>query len=165
MPTDGEIEETEEDVAKQYLGELIDRFMVQVFKRDHTGNAVKRCRIHDLIRNFCALKAREDSFSGIIQNHESEGTTSSASAQHSGTTHSRRISIHQSFDVDWIKQVQPNLRSFFLFDTSYELPLRIKNFRLLRVLELKFLREDYNRNLSKIKSSQEKLKCREKLAI
>ncbi|PPD72847.1 hypothetical protein GOBAR_DD30249 [Gossypium barbadense] len=41
-----------EDVGEQFLEELIDRSLVQVWRRDYTGTKVKTCRIHDLLRNF-----------------------------------------------------------------------------------------------------------------
>ncbi|XVF75266.1 hypothetical protein PTKIN_Ptkin13bG0173800 [Pterospermum kingtungense] len=56
-----------EDVAEQYLEELINRCLVQVGKRDHTGTGVKTCRMHDLLRDLCVLKSREENFLEIIQ--------------------------------------------------------------------------------------------------
>ncbi|XP_015876694.3 protein RECOGNITION OF PERONOSPORA PARASITICA 7-like [Ziziphus jujuba] len=136
-PTNGEAAETVEDVAELYLRELIDRCMVQVCQRDHTGIGVKTCRLHDLMRDFCMLKAREDNFSEIIQNHESR--TASASFQNLAS-YSRRLSIHHPNATDWVKLVHPHLRSLLLFETIYKLPLRNKSFILLRVLELEFPR-------------------------
>nr|XP_048326908.1 putative disease resistance protein At1g50180 isoform X3 [Ziziphus jujuba var. spinosa] len=136
-PTNGEAAETVEDVAELYLRELIDRCMVQVCRRDHTGIGVKTCRLHDLMRDFCMLKAREDNFSEIIQNHESR--TASASFQNLAS-YSRRLSIHHPNATDWVKLVHPHLRSLLLFETIYKLPLRNKSFILLRVLELEFSR-------------------------
>ncbi|KAL6334461.1 hypothetical protein AAG906_015654 [Vitis piasezkii] len=55
-------EEKAEDIAERYLGELIDRF--------------KTCRLHDLMRYLCLLKAKEQSFlQGIHLGHEKEPIT------------------------------------------------------------------------------------------
>ncbi|KAL6334585.1 hypothetical protein AAG906_019087 [Vitis piasezkii] len=54
-------EEKAEDIAERYLGELIDRCMVEVGARSLTGR-VKTCRLHDLMRDLCLLKAKEQSF-------------------------------------------------------------------------------------------------------
>ncbi|EOY17928.1 Disease resistance protein RPP8 isoform 2 [Theobroma cacao] len=56
-----------EDVAEQYLVELINRCLVQVSRWDHTGTNVKTCRIHDLLRDLCVSKAGKENFFGIIQ--------------------------------------------------------------------------------------------------
>lgn len=123
---------TMEDVAEQYLGELIDRCMVQVGKRDHTRKGVKTCRMHDLMRDFCMSKAKEEHFLEIVQPNEKD--------QLSSTTHSRRIAIHVKQGLDrnkhWVKQVHPHLRSLLCFVPT--LSLGKKNFLLLRVLELDF---------------------------
>ncbi|WRX11627.1 hypothetical protein QQP08_004114 [Theobroma cacao] len=56
-----------EDVAEQYLEELINRCLVQVSRRGHRGTSVKTCRIHDLLRDLCVSKAQEENFFQIIQ--------------------------------------------------------------------------------------------------
>ncbi|WJZ95211.1 hypothetical protein VitviT2T_013998 [Vitis vinifera] len=68
-------EEKAEDIAERYLGELIDRCMVEVGARSLTGR-VKTCRLHDLMRDLCLLKAKEQSFlQGIHLGHEKEPIT------------------------------------------------------------------------------------------
>ncbi|MED6149836.1 hypothetical protein PIB30_066420 [Stylosanthes scabra] len=42
-----------EDIGEQYLKELVDRNLVQVVSRRSDGKGVKKCRIHDLIRELC----------------------------------------------------------------------------------------------------------------
>ncbi|XVF83607.1 hypothetical protein PTKIN_Ptkin16aG0503100 [Pterospermum kingtungense] len=77
--------EVMEDVAEQYLEELINRCLIQVGKRDYAGIGVETCRIHDLLRDLCVDKAREEKFLEIIQppsieNHgDSSDVTLSAS--------------------------------------------------------------------------------------
>ena len=139
-PAREESEEIMEDIAEQFLGELIDRCMVQVDKTDHTGVGVKTCRVHDLMRDFCMSKAREDNFFKIVQRHETSNTaTTSYSAQHLATTHPRRYVIHLGCDLHRY-QYHPRIRSLLFFSLSnlVVLPLTNKNFRLLRVLEFGF---------------------------
>ncbi|PON98641.1 NB-ARC domain, LRR domain containing protein [Trema orientale] len=136
---------TMEDVANQYLRELIDRYMIQVDKRDHTGKGVKTCRLHDLMRDFCISKSCEEIFFGIMdQNKMNMIAAETSSVQNSTTARSRRITIHGNHGLynyaSWTEQVHPHLRSLLGFGV-YRLPtlsLSNKNFVLLRVLVLDF---------------------------
>ncbi|KAL5569500.1 hypothetical protein UlMin_026075 [Ulmus minor] len=130
--TTGEIME---EVDEDYFGELMNRSMVQVARRDHTGGAVKTCRLHDLMRDFCVSKSRNENF--IMP-------AGSSSVQHSSTTHSRRIAFH--FDAGLgnhapsMEKLNTNLRSLICFRVNVfpELSLNNGNLKLLRVLELVF---------------------------
>ncbi|KAL5569440.1 hypothetical protein UlMin_026015 [Ulmus minor] len=145
--TRGEIEETlMEEVAEHYLGELINRSMVQVERRDHTGGAVKTCRLHDLMRDFCISKSRNENFFEIMAPHKTSIVAAgSSSVQYSSTTHSRRIAFH--FDdglgnhAPWMEKVNTNLRSLICFGINIfpNLSLKNGNLKLLRVLELVFV--------------------------
>ncbi|VVA36488.1 PREDICTED: putative disease resistance [Prunus dulcis] len=53
--------ETMEDIARDWLSELVERCLVQVGTSGSTGT-IKGCRIHDLVRDMCLLKAKEESF-------------------------------------------------------------------------------------------------------
>ncbi|OMO50100.1 Disease resistance protein [Corchorus capsularis] len=86
-----------EDEAEQCLQELINRCLVQVGKKDSTGTGVKTCQIHDLLRDLCVKKAREDNFLGIIQppsNVNNIGPRFRVNLAES--TERRRIAIHPS---------------------------------------------------------------------
>ncbi|XP_028753141.1 disease resistance protein RPP13-like [Neltuma alba] len=50
---------TTEDVAEDYLEELINRSLIQVGKR-RTNGGIKTCRIHDLLRELCISEGREE---------------------------------------------------------------------------------------------------------
>ncbi|GMN52866.1 hypothetical protein TIFTF001_021996 [Ficus carica] len=149
IPTQkNEIEETIEDVAEQYLEELINRCMVQVDKRDHTGMGVKTCRIHDRMRDFCVSKAIEDNFFAIAE--QLEGNTTTPSNRHFATVHSRRVAVHlgSSFGTH---HVHSQIRSLLWSDVDNDLgnlQLTNKKFRLLRVLELGSVRN--TRTLHKV---------------
>ncbi|XP_027116855.1 uncharacterized protein [Coffea arabica] len=54
-----------EGIAEGYLMELISRSLVEVSKRRSNGT-VKSCRLHDLLRDFCQLKARAENFFRLV---------------------------------------------------------------------------------------------------
>ncbi|WRX11927.1 hypothetical protein QQP08_004414, partial [Theobroma cacao] len=96
-----------EDVADQFLEQLINRCLVQVGKRDHTGIGVKTCHVHDLLRDLCVKKAQEENFLEIIQPplNESDGNSLHVTLT---ASMARRIAIH------------PSKRTLRLWPNSYE---------------------------------------------
>jgi hypothetical protein len=60
-----ERDERMEDVAESYLGRLISRCMVQVGQIGSTGK-IKTCRLHDVMRDMCLSKAKEEHFLSVI---------------------------------------------------------------------------------------------------
>ena len=54
-------ETVEEDVAEDYLEELIHRSMIQVVRRKWDGR-IKSCRMHDLLRDLAISKAKDSKF-------------------------------------------------------------------------------------------------------
>ncbi|KAJ8765910.1 hypothetical protein K2173_020426 [Erythroxylum novogranatense] len=58
--------ETMEDVAEEYLKELVNRCMVQVSQVGFDGTGMKTFRFHDLMRDICVSKARDENFYGVI---------------------------------------------------------------------------------------------------
>nr|XP_027119091.1 putative late blight resistance protein homolog R1A-3 isoform X2 [Coffea arabica] len=54
-----------EDIAENYLMDLINRSLVIISKRRYNGK-VKACRLHDLIRDFCQSKAKEEKFLQLV---------------------------------------------------------------------------------------------------
>ncbi|EOY18001.1 Disease resistance protein RPP8 [Theobroma cacao] len=127
-----------EDVAEQFLEELINRCLVQVGKRDHTGIGVKTCHVHDLLRDLCVLKAREENFLEIIRPSliENDGNTLHVTLTPSMA---RRIAIHPSKRYVSLKGKHPNLRSLLLFQNEKLIELHISkcnDFKFLRVLNL-----------------------------
>ncbi|KAK5795499.1 probable disease resistance RPP8-like protein 4 [Gossypium arboreum] len=119
-----------EDLGEKFLEELIDRSLVQVSRRDYTGTNVETCRLHDLLRDLCLKKAREEKFLEIIQQplHEREVTLAEPML--------RRISIQPSRRRALLKGEHPKLRSL-LFSELVELCIsKYKSFKFLRVLTL-----------------------------
>ncbi|PON41077.1 NB-ARC domain, LRR domain containing protein [Parasponia andersonii] len=133
--------QTMEEIAEDYLEELIDRCMIQIVKRDYTGVGVKTCRLHHLMRDFCVSKARADNFFEVIQPQE-ENITAASSSSSTYQTRSRRIAVHPGYSLDR-RQMHPHLRSLIYFDVSppsISDIIRGRNSKLLRVLELRFSR-------------------------
>ncbi|XP_017618755.2 probable disease resistance protein At1g58602 [Gossypium arboreum] len=122
-----------EDLGEKFLEELIDRSLVQVSRRDYTGTNVETCRLHDLLRDVCLKKAREEKFLEIIQQplHEREVTLAEPML--------RRISIQPSQWRVILKGEHPKLRSL-LFSQNVKLAefciSKYKSFKFLRVLTL-----------------------------
>ncbi|KAF2296131.1 hypothetical protein GH714_036286 [Hevea brasiliensis] len=83
-------EETLEDVGEQYLEELVNRCIVQVSQRDHTGIGIKTFRIHDLMRDMCVLMAREENFLGISEHYRQNIVT-------------RRIAVHPQISPEYAR--------------------------------------------------------------
>ncbi|XP_061997036.1 putative disease resistance protein At1g50180 [Rosa rugosa] len=54
-----------EDVSYGCLTELVERSMIQVVKSGLSGK-VKTCRLHDLMRDLCVQKAKEENFLGVV---------------------------------------------------------------------------------------------------
>uniref|UniRef100_A0A2K2A9Y4 Rx N-terminal domain-containing protein n=1 Tax=Populus trichocarpa TaxID=3694 RepID=A0A2K2A9Y4_POPTR len=52
---------TMEEVAEEYLNELVNRILIQVVEMNYF-NRVKTCRVHDLMREIIQMKSREESF-------------------------------------------------------------------------------------------------------
>ncbi|CAI9112960.1 OLC1v1013475C1 [Oldenlandia corymbosa var. corymbosa] len=54
------------DVAGEYLNDLIGRSLLMVSKVTSTGR-VKRCRVHDLLHEFCSQKTKEEQFFHFLE--------------------------------------------------------------------------------------------------
>ncbi|KAM6578984.1 hypothetical protein CsatB_030821 [Cannabis sativa] len=58
--------ETLEDVAYDWLSELVERSMIQVKKMSSTGRRIKSFGVHDLMRDLCLSKAQDENFLHFI---------------------------------------------------------------------------------------------------
>ncbi|XWS47720.1 hypothetical protein CRYUN_Cryun13aG0008500 [Craigia yunnanensis] len=131
-----------EDVAEDYLNELIERNMVQVAKLS-VNERVKQCRLHDLLRDLSISKAKGESF------HEIQGSQNTHPS-----ARCRRHAIYSTFNWRQCKHPNSHIRSLLFFRVDHHKsqvnyyrndPYKIegcdldyigKNFKLLRVLEL-----------------------------
>nr|XP_027107558.1 late blight resistance protein R1-A-like [Coffea arabica] len=57
-----------EDLAEEYMMDLIGRNLVMVAKQGHTGG-VKTCRIHDLLHEFCKDRAKKENFLQVLRGY------------------------------------------------------------------------------------------------
>ncbi|KAK8662485.1 hypothetical protein V6N13_092058 [Hibiscus sabdariffa] len=121
-----------EDVSGHFLEELINRSLVQVVRRDYIGTNVKTCRVHDLLRDLCIKKAREENFLEVVP----PSTESSVTL---AETMLRKIVIHPGKRYVCVKGEHKRLRSLLLFENEAGICLDIskcKNFKFVRVLNL-----------------------------
>ncbi|XP_028052379.1 disease resistance protein RPM1-like [Camellia sinensis] len=122
---------TLEEVAEEYLIELILRNLVQVSSTKINGR-VKNCRVHDVVREIILSKSEELSFCHVLADEDS-----------SPNNQSRRLSMHMKNRMDKVLESThiSRIRSFFLFAVG-ELPNKsllgelAANFKLLKVLDL-----------------------------
>lgn len=97
-----EEEESIMDVAERCLGELVQRCMVQVRVDEATGR-FKSCRLHDLTRELCLVKGKEENFlKKIPLRYEPEllSTPSPSAMATSSISKTRRLSIAVDYDFD-----------------------------------------------------------------
>ncbi|KAL4615660.1 hypothetical protein ACB092_07G142800 [Castanea dentata] len=123
-PEDFEIPKYREDVAEDYLEELIDRNLIQMATKRLDGG-VKICRIHDLLRDLCISKSAEEKFLEV----RSDVNVSPMSK-------CRRISIHFS-NHRYVSSnpFEPSNNRSSPLDKGY-LKWLCKSYKLVRVVEL-----------------------------
>ncbi|KAM1803283.1 hypothetical protein ACFX12_029276 [Malus domestica] len=125
-----------EDVAYNCLNELVIRCMVQVGHHGST-NKIKSCRLHDLMRDLCLLKAKHENFF-----HVSDSFARATPVSLSVKVRRHVIYFDKTGDV-FIPPTDGQLRSLLYF-TSDELRLGkpigpwFQNFKLLRVLSFEW---------------------------
>ncbi|KAA3472394.1 putative disease resistance protein RF9 [Gossypium australe] len=95
-----------EDVAEGYLMELAERCMIQVRERDIATLKMASFKMHDLMRDLCLSKAKQEKFLYIADQ--------SNAWQLSTIGKDRRVSVHNFFWIQCIKS--PRLRSLLFFE-------------------------------------------------
>eukprot|EP00268_Persea_americana_P036338 TRINITY_DN3580_c0_g1_i7.p1 TRINITY_DN3580_c0_g1~~TRINITY_DN3580_c0_g1_i7.p1 ORF type:complete len:304 (-),score=37.73 TRINITY_DN3580_c0_g1_i7:309-1220(-) len=130
-----------EDVAEYYLEELVGRSMIQVASKKSNGS-VKRCRVHDLLRDLSISEARQSSFFTM---HNDNGTSSSSASV-------RRLILYGNIDgYKHINRSIATLRSILWFP-DYENSRRrlvIPSGKLLRVFDASRAEADILRETTK----------------
>jgi hypothetical protein len=123
-----------EDVAEDYLEELIDRSLIQVASR-RTDGGVKKCRIHDLLRDLCISESKEDKFLELLRVKDDS---------RSFPNKSRRVSVHGIFPLNIFSNFSdPPCARSLLFFGNYEnrdWNLFLQNFKLIRVLNFECIK-------------------------
>lgn len=123
---------TMEEVGNEYLNEIAQRSLLQVVQRDACGMA-QAFQMHDLVRDIVVSKCTSGKFSLLLDN--------SRDAMHS--REARRVSVLKADSVEGTLHGGEKIRSFILFDrrvSSSWVETATGNFKLLRVLSLKFAR-------------------------
>ncbi|XP_027079286.1 putative late blight resistance protein homolog R1A-4 [Coffea arabica] len=136
--SEGFVQQTEgkslEEAAYDCLLALINRSLVMVTKKG-TMNGAKACRLHDLVYDFCAEKAKEQGFLHFIHSWEDPFSLTGPSNHH-------RVCVHYTSQLKiWeLMLIFPNLHCLLLFGPYHHVPkdedLGILFPILLRVLDL-----------------------------
>ncbi|PQP92197.1 putative disease resistance protein [Prunus yedoensis var. nudiflora] len=140
-------EKTMEDIARDCLSELVERCLVQVGTSGST-RTIKGCRIHDLVRDMCLLKAKEESFLQI--NNSLQENTSSMAAEATQLGQIRRLAIYMDEKADRLissrDETNGHVRSLLFFGLREWMPKSekgllspLKDFKVLRVLKVEGL--------------------------
>ncbi|XP_076905802.1 putative late blight resistance protein homolog R1B-14 [Bidens hawaiensis] len=122
-----------EDIAERYLMDLIDRNLVIVARRSRSSGGVKACKVHDLVRELCLKKAREEQF--ILETDRlilsSNAVTPPYKSVREFISSNRPYLSHLSTQ---------NLRSILWFGSgkfvNYDFARYVGSFVLLRVLDI-----------------------------
>ncbi|TXG74953.1 hypothetical protein ES288_1Z039500v1 [Gossypium darwinii] len=120
-----------EDVAESYLTELVERCMIQLRERNEAASEirvtskVKTIQMHDLMRDLCLSKAKQENFVFIV-----DGSNASSLSM---IRKVRRVSVQVSFFIQCIKS--PSIRSLLFFNQFFpeealekSLPLEVLNY-------------------------------------
>ncbi|KAK7341158.1 hypothetical protein VNO80_24083 [Phaseolus coccineus] len=120
-----------DEVAEDYLYELIDRSLVQVVKVE-TNGGLETCQVHDLLRDLCISESKEDKVLEVCTDNNILIPTKA-----------RRLSIHTKMGnyISSSNNDHSCIRSLFLFGPDYYVKGSdwnwiLKRFKLVRVLEL-----------------------------
>ncbi|XP_021800296.1 putative disease resistance protein At1g50180 [Prunus avium] len=138
---------TMEDIARDCLSELVERCLVQVGTSGSTGT-IKGCRIHDLVRDMCLLKAKEESFLQI--NNSLQENISFVAAEATQLGKIRRLAIYLDEKADKLvssrDETNGHVRSLLFFGLGEWRPISekgllspLKDFKVLRVLKVEGL--------------------------
>ncbi|KAK4562456.1 hypothetical protein RGQ29_005090 [Quercus rubra] len=160
---DEDNEHTLEYEGEQYLRELMQRCMVQVGKISKLGRT-KTCHIHDLMREFCISKVKQENFLQITQKniHSMEGNQG-----HIGKI--RRLAITLESNDNFLK-TKFNEYSY-LRNPSFLRVLNLKNYKgknlakdIGHCIHLRFLSLE-NSYINKVPSSLRNLRCLQTLDL
>ncbi|KAL1145993.1 hypothetical protein V6Z11_A11G339100 [Gossypium hirsutum] len=173
--------EIAEDVAESYLMELVERCMIQVRERDVVTLKVKTIQLHDLMRDLCLSKAKQENFVFIVDRSNASSLSMIRKALQNSTPLGVWNYIEEHGDevwnpLYWILATPVGcsrlLKAWgiwrYLFNNfkllrvlNYELPSDIGNLIHLRFLSLR----NFDFKWSKSPSSLGKLRCLQTLDL
>lgn len=134
------------DVAERYLEELAERCMVEIEVHEEGKHAVTRlksCRLHDLMRDLCLAKAKEENLYKVVDRITSPDSSPAIEAALYGLV----IRLHPQDISQYIllpKEQTKHLRSFLcdLLEKDWEFLLgvrimsQVNNLKMMRVLAI-----------------------------
>ncbi|KAL7181064.1 hypothetical protein ACSBR1_040012 [Camellia fascicularis] len=122
-----------EDIAEDYLKELVERSLVIVVQKRSSGG-IKACHVHSLLRDLCLRKAQEVNF--LEQICEAKQVSSSSSSSDGGNNQ-HRLCIHPDFLNFCHNSMNPNAEAvqsflcFHNFDSNRQVvDLQLVNLRM-----------------------------------
>ncbi|KAK4427733.1 putative late blight resistance proteinR1A-10 [Sesamum alatum] len=118
-----------EELAEDYLSDLINRSLIEVRRRKHNGE-IKTLIIHDMLRELCLKKAQDEKFLQIMNSHSHVFLQD--------RNNQRRVSIHSDSLLPLTVVHDPYLRSLLYccdLHSSNRLVSFIVSFKLLKVLD------------------------------
>ncbi|KAI5678044.1 hypothetical protein M9H77_08994 [Catharanthus roseus] len=124
-----------EDVAENYLINLLNRSLITVAKKSSAGG-IKSCHLHDVLRDFCLKKSNEKKFLQLLCKCKQNPT--------SPLTPDLDLSNHNPYPVQSFSDCQ----FFHLYKGRYVTGHRVSNietlavYRLLKVLDLRHIMLD-----------------------
>ncbi|XP_062083751.1 putative disease resistance protein At1g50180 [Humulus lupulus] len=125
-----------EDVAYDWLIELVERSMIQVESKSSIGR-MKTMRIHDLMRELCLSKVEDENFIQLIASSNVEKKPLKSVSEGA-----RRVAIHNhnyEDSLNFTNDVSDSLRCLIVIGgalSKQELGSTFNRFRKLRVLKL-----------------------------
>ncbi|MFS8024803.1 putative P-loop containing nucleoside triphosphate hydrolase, leucine-rich repeat domain superfamily [Helianthus anomalus] len=121
-----------EDIAESYMMDLIDRNLVMVADRKKSDGAARTCKVHDLVRELCLKKAKEEQF--ILQIERYKLSSNVITPPY---TPYRMFIEKDTNDLSFTHSPSKSLRSFLCFTfLSVDIAKCFYSFVLLRVLDL-----------------------------
>ncbi|KAL0302947.1 UNVERIFIED_CONTAM: putative late blight resistance proteinR1A-10 [Sesamum radiatum] len=118
-----------EEGAQEHLEDLVKRSLVLVTRRKSNGK-IKSCSVHDLVRDLCIRKAREEKFLLFAMDRYVDRYLPK------GIKDQRRLSIARSTLTLFSKVNSPIIRTALYFEQCRRLSSSLPSFRLLRVLDV-----------------------------
>nr|GLL44318.1 putative late blight resistance protein homolog R1B-16 isoform X2 [Ipomoea trifida] len=122
-----------EDEAEDYLNDLVCSNLIMVSEKEYDGHILS-CRVHDLVRDFCLTKAREDISLEVI-NMEKKWDQTLNFTPHRICFHMHGTSNIASELVPWNSSIHTVL-VFHSYEHSYNFSWIAKKFEHLTVLDL-----------------------------
>ncbi|PIA27406.1 hypothetical protein AQUCO_07800031v1 [Aquilegia coerulea] len=135
-----------EENGKYYFNELLQRCVIEISSRSLNGKP-KTFQLHDMMRDLCISKAREENFFEIIQRNSSLTDSSTSLFQVPNSRKIRKCAIYLGNDSRYAlpEQAHLSLRTVFFFKSrGFSLDARLNldhpSFKLVRVLEIEIPR-------------------------